>query len=60
MDEIKINDRLMSAVPFVRECSSFADIVTDHAYLPIYLMNEGKIYSAIAADINRCPLDKAQ
>lgn len=60
MDEIKINDRLMSAVPFVRECSSFADIGTDHAYLPIYLMNEGKISSAIAADINRGPLDKAQ
>lgn len=60
MEQIKINDRLLTAVPFVREGKRFADIGTDHAYLPIYLMNNGIISQAIAADINRGPLDKAQ
>lgn len=59
MEQIKINDRLMTAIPFVREDRRFADIGTDHAYLPIFLINNGSIHSAIAADINKGPLDKA-
>jgi tRNA (adenine22-N1)-methyltransferase len=59
MEQIKINDRLLTAVPFVRAGKRFADVGTDHAYLPIYLMNLGKISTAIAADINQGPLDKA-
>ena len=59
MENIKINDRLMTAVPLVREGARLADIGTDHAYLPIYLLEQGKIAYAIAADINRGPLDKA-
>lgn len=60
MENIKINDRLLTAIPFVREGKTFCDVGTDHAYLPIYLMNKGKINRAIAADINRGPLDKAE
>ena len=60
MEQIKINDRLLTAIPFVREGKRFADVGTDHAYLPIYLMQMGKISDAIAADINQGPLDKAQ
>ena len=43
MEQIKINDRLKTAIPFVREGKRFADIGTDHAYLPIYLIETGKI-----------------
>ncbi len=60
MEHIKINDRLLTAVPFVRENRRFADIGTDHAYLPIYLMGLSKISSAVAADINVGPLEKAR
>ena len=60
MEQIKINDRLLTAIPFVREGKRFADIGTDHAYLPIYLMDKGIISCAVAADINQGPLDKAQ
>ena len=60
MEQIKINDRLLTAIPFVRQGKRFADIGTDHAYLPIYLMDKGIIASAVAADINQGPLDKAQ
>ena len=60
MEQIKINDRLLTAIPFVRQDKRFADIGTDHAYLPIYLVDKGIISSAVAADINQGPLDKAQ
>ena len=59
MENIKLNERLMTAVQFVREGSRLADIGTDHGYLPISLILEGRIAFAIAADINRGPLDKA-
>lgn len=59
MENIKLNERLLTAVQFVREGSKLADIGTDHGYLPISLILEGRIAFAIAADINRGPLDKA-
>lgn len=60
METIKINDRLLTAAAFVREGRRLADIGTDHAYLPIYLVSYGKVSSAIAADINRGPIEKAR
>lgn len=59
MENIKLNERLLTAVQFVREGSRLADVGTDHGYLPIFLILEGRIPFAIAADINRGPLDKA-
>ena len=59
MENIKLNERLLTAVQFVREGSRLVDIGTDHGYLPIFLILEGRIPFAIAADINRGPLDKA-
>ena len=49
----------MSAVGFVRG-GVFADIGTDHGYLPIYLYKNGKIKKAVAADINAQPLESAK
>ena len=37
-----------------------ADIGTDHGYLPIYLVQEGIVASAIAMDLRKGPLDKAK
>ena len=51
-----LSNRLMSAVPYVREGAFVADIGTDHAYLPIYLCRIGKIRGAVAADIGKGPL----
>ena len=56
----KINKRLLAATKMVREGAVLADIGTDHAYLPIYLLSEGKIERAVLADINRGPLCKAE
>ena len=55
----ELSNRLMSAVGFVRG-GMLADIGTDHAHLPVYLYNSARIQGAVAADINRGPLDRAK
>ncbi|MBQ9070823.1 MAG: SAM-dependent methyltransferase [Clostridia bacterium] len=55
-----INKRLLAAADFVRDGAVLADVGTDHAYLPIYLLSTGKIERAVLSDINRGPLDKAE
>ena len=52
--------RLLSAIPYIKQGGTVADIGTDHAYLPIYLVREGIVSRAIAADINRGPILSAQ
>jgi len=56
----RIDARLASAAYFVREGSVFCDVGTDHAYLPIYLLQAGRIPYAIAADIGEGPLASAE
>lgn len=66
---IKLTPRLMTAVSYIRGGRLVADIGTDHAYLPIYLCETGKLtpvavrngetLCAIAADINRGPVERA-
>lgn len=57
---INISERLKAIADFVREGSVVADIGTDHAFLPIYLLQKGKINSAVAVDINEGPLEIAK
>ena len=52
--------RLKTVASFVKRGSRLADIGTDHGYIPIYLVKEGVINEAIAMDINKGPLERAQ
>lgn len=58
--KLTIDGRLTAAASFVREGAVVADIGTDHAFLPISLMLDGKINSAVASDINSGPLERAK
>lgn len=60
MKAAAISKRLLSAVKYVRRGAVFADVGTDHAYLPIYLLKSGLIERAVLSDINEGPLSSAR
>ncbi len=55
-----LSNRLQTAAQFCRDGAAIADIGTDHAYLPIYLVQTGRAVRAIASDIAPGPLNSAK
>lgn len=55
-----LSPRLSTIAKLIPKCKRFADIGTDHAYLPVYLCMENICDTAIASDINRGPLLRAE
>ena len=53
---MNISKRLKAAADMVRQGTRLADIGCDHGYVPVYLIENGKISSAVASDINEGPL----
>ncbi|MBQ8345264.1 MAG: SAM-dependent methyltransferase [Clostridia bacterium] len=56
----KISKRLTAAGEAVRHGARIADVGTDHALLPIFLYETGRIVGGVASDINRGPLERAR
>lgn len=59
-NHIELSPRLRMVADLVPQGCRLADVGTDHAYLPAALIQEGKIPSAIAADLRQGPLDRAK
>jgi len=60
MKNSALNARLLCAAELTRQDATFADIGTDHAYLPLFLLESGKIKFAYCCDINEGPLASAR
>ena len=57
---MELSKRLQAVAALVTAGYITADIGTDHAYIPIYLVEHGLIPSAFAMDINEGPLGRAR
>lgn len=57
---MELSKRLQAVADLVTAGYRTADIGTDHAYIPIYLIENGRIQGAVAADVNRGPLERAR
>lgn len=57
---MQLSKRMTLLASMVTAGSRLADVGTDHGYIPIALVQEGKIPSAIAMDVNRGPLSRAE
>ena len=60
MNAKKLSDRLRTVASFVKENTMLADIGSDHAYLPCFLVHEGVISKAIAGEVVKGPFESAQ
>lgn len=57
---MQLDCRLSAVASLVRKGTRFADIGTDHAYLPVFLIKNGIIDNAVAADLRKGPLENAK
>ena len=60
MRELELTPRLMAIADQVPQGARLADVGTDHAYLPVYLLLRDRIRSAVASDVNEGPLQRGR
>lgn len=58
--QIHLSKRLKMLADMVSEGNRVADVGCDHGYLPIFLMQQGKIPGALAMDVRKGPLKAAR
>lgn len=57
---MNFGSRLEAVAALVPSCHTLVDVGTDHAYLPVLLLQQGKIHNAIAGDVVPGPCDAAR
>ena len=60
MDKLRLTPRLQCVADCIQPCRLLADIGTDHAYIPIYSIQNGIAHNAIASDVVKGPLQIAE
>lgn len=59
-EQLQLTPRLQAVADLVPKGARLADVGTDHAHLPVWLLLEGRISGAIASDIRPGPLERAK
>lgn len=57
--KLELTPRLHLLADWVPQGARLADVGTDHAYLPVKLLLDGRVTSAIASDLRQGPLSRA-
>ena len=58
--QVQLSERLQAVVELVTKGKSVADVGCDHAYISIYMIEQGIAEHVIAMDVNRGPLQRAK
>ncbi len=58
-NKLKLTDRMQVIADLVGNGEVVADIGTDHGYIPLWLLINGRCSDVILADVNQGPLDRA-
>ena len=57
---MELTPRLKSVYELLEQNCIMIDVGTDHCYLPIYALQQGKIQRAYAADVRKGPLQNGR
>ena len=57
---MELSPRLKKIADLIPQCNVLADVGTDHAYIPAYCFLNEKCNRAIAMDVNKGPLERAE
>lgn len=60
MTDIQLSKRLLAVANFVPAGRRLLDVGSDHAYLPLYLLEQGQITSAVAGEVVAGPYQSAR
>lgn len=58
--ETKLSKRLATVADYVPQGARLADVGSDHAYLPLFLMEQGRIDFAVAGEVVQGPYQSAR
>ena len=58
--QLELTPRLQLLADWVPQGTRLADVGTDHAYLPVWLILHGRVSCAIASDLRKGPLERAR
>lgn len=60
MKELELSPRLQAIADQVPQGARLLDVGTDHAYLPVWLLRQGRVAAAAASDVNQGPLERGR